>query len=82
MENDWNSSLTYNQPYKPTPINAWTQLKSLVEVLLSLTVLAKSFLLLFFFFLRKIHTAKVPHFFSAKNDSVFEYNTFEILMSC
>ena len=62
MEKDLNSSLIYNQPYKPTPINDWALLKSLVEDLLSLTVLAKSF----FFFCGKFTQQKCLTFFRPK----------------
>ena len=58
--------------------------KSLVKDLLTLIVLAKSTAVIIFaeklwktFALQKSCT-----FFSAKNDRVFAYNTFEILMSC
>ena len=59
-----------------------SSMKLLVEDMLSLTILTRSIVVIFFPENCEELLPKAPHIFSAKNCSVFTYNKLKILRSC
>ena len=78
------SALTYFNFQGPVVQSIVCLTKLFIKDLLSLTAHTKSNQVIFFAEknVRSFCSAKAPHIFSAKNGSVFAYNTFEISTSC